>query len=197
MQVIIHHGAGAYSEYPRSLSSGAGVVGKPIIIPVVYSGSSTAALTIGLSNSPSSHSTVLGSSPFVNTSLILGPKLVSGVVSGNSMKLFAFYEPQEVRELCNVLLPEVITLAQNFPNPFNPTTEIKFAIPQPMRIRIHIFNTMGQKVNTLIDDDLLAGVYSIKWNGTDASGHKVSSGIYFYQLDAGEFIETKKMLFVK
>lgn len=95
------------------------------------------------------------------------------------------------------ILPLDFLLNQNYPNPFNPATTISYSLSQRGRVTIEVFNLLGQKVNTLIDRDEAAGTYSINWNGTDASGHKVATGVYFYRLRAGDYVETKKMILLK
>jgi len=83
-------------------------------------------------------------------------------------------------------------LAQNFPNPFNPSTTIKFSIPQSSNVTLKIFNTLGQEVSTLINQNMESGVHTINF---DAS--QLNSGIYFYRLDAGQFSEVRKMTLIK
>jgi hypothetical protein len=95
------------------------------------------------------------------------------------------------------VLPAKFELAQNYPNPFNPDTKIEFAVPQKSQVDLVIYNVMGQKVRTLISDELDAGWKQVTWDGKDDSGNTVSSGIYLYKLNAGEFVDSKKMTLVK
>jgi len=95
------------------------------------------------------------------------------------------------------LLPIEFGLAQNYPNPFNPETIIKFDIKHRTDVNISIFNILGQKVTTLADSEFEAGHYQATWNGTDDNGKSVSSGMYFYRLEADEFTDTKKMIMLK
>ncbi|MEW5923999.1 MAG: FlgD immunoglobulin-like domain containing protein [Candidatus Zixiibacteriota bacterium] len=95
------------------------------------------------------------------------------------------------------LLPKRFMLSQNYPNPFNPITTLEYSLPARAHVQLDIFNILGQKVKTLVDADRPAGVYRIVWDGTDHSGSIVASGIYFYRMEAGEHIETKKMLLIK
>ena len=88
-------------------------------------------------------------------------------------------------------------LAQNTPNPFNPQTEINFELPQAMAVRLQIFDLRGRLVKTLIDGQRQVGPQSIIWNGRDARGARVASGVYLYQLQAGEQVERRKMTLVK
>ncbi|MCK5051258.1 MAG: T9SS type A sorting domain-containing protein [Candidatus Cloacimonetes bacterium] len=85
----------------------------------------------------------------------------------------------------------------NYPNPFNPTTTISFSIPEESTIELSIFNIKGQKIKSLLNDQLTAGEHSITWNGEDFTGKKVSSGIYFYKLITPNASHTKKMLLLK
>jgi hypothetical protein len=95
-------------------------------------------------------------------------------------------------------LPKEFRLKHNYPNPFNPSTTIAFALPRACdNVRLEIFNILGQKVNTLVNESLSAGNYITRWDGDDAGGQPVSTGIYFYRLTAGEFVQSKKMLLLK
>lgn len=93
--------------------------------------------------------------------------------------------------------PGSFTLEQNFPNPFNPGTEIRFTLPENQRVELKIYNSLGQLVKTLANAPYEAGQHIVTWNATDDSGARVSSGIYIYQLQAGKFVQTKKMLLIK
>nr|MBN2276478.1 T9SS type A sorting domain-containing protein [candidate division Zixibacteria bacterium] len=97
----------------------------------------------------------------------------------------------------NELLPARFVLEQNVPNPFNPITDISFALPDPGRVRLEIFNILGQSVRLLVDEDLPAGRHLIRWNGRDDVGTEVASGIYFYRVDYGNLSQTRKMIMIK
>ncbi len=94
-------------------------------------------------------------------------------------------------------LPLAAALHQNFPNPFNPSTEIRFDIPTARDVQLRIYNQLGQTVRTLADNRMKAGSYRIKWDGRTKAGHTVSSGVYFYSLEAGDFSQIRKMTLVK
>lgn len=94
--------------------------------------------------------------------------------------------------LVNVELPTVFALEQNYPNPFNPSTVIKYSIPVDSRVELSIFNVLGEKVATLVNDLQKAGSYEINF---DAS--KLSSGVYLYKIEAGSFVSVKKMILAK
>jgi len=100
-------------------------------------------------------------------------------------------------ELQDAGVPRVFSLAQNYPNPFNLATEIKYQLPKTERVEIGIFNLLGQKVRTLIDERKAPGYYKACWDGKDTSGEIVASGIYFYKIRAGEFTDIKKMVLLK
>jgi hypothetical protein len=91
------------------------------------------------------------------------------------------------------LLPAMYTLSQNYPNPFNPSTTIDYSLPHASRVKLNIYNVLGQVVATLVNDQRAAGTYAVRWNASN-----LASGLYFYQLTAdGNTIATKKMLLVK
>ncbi len=94
-------------------------------------------------------------------------------------------------------LPFDFTLSQNYPNPFNPTTTIEYGLPVSTEVMIAIFNVLGQEVAVLVDGEKEAGYHTVTWDSRDAYGSQVSSGVYFYRIQAGEFVETKKMLLLK
>ena len=88
--------------------------------------------------------------------------------------------------------PVKFTLNSNYPNPFNPATNIDFALPEQCGVDLSIFNLTGQKVATLVDAKMESGNYTITWDGSN-----FSSGIYFYKLTAGDFTKTKRMTLLK
>ncbi|MCC7430206.1 choice-of-anchor D domain-containing protein [bacterium] len=94
-------------------------------------------------------------------------------------------------------IPTVFSLENNFPNPFNPTTTLRFALPEKAFTKLVVYNVLGQAIKTIVSEQLPAGYHSFKWNGTDENGKQVSSGIYFYRIVANNFVQTKKMTFLK
>ncbi|MEZ5357593.1 MAG: T9SS type A sorting domain-containing protein [Candidatus Zixiibacteriota bacterium] len=94
-------------------------------------------------------------------------------------------------------LPLTYSLGQNYPNPFNPATTIRFSIAKRGHVSLTVYNILGQIVRTLADQDYDAGEHDVSWNGRDASGQTVASGIYLYRLESEELIETKKMVLLK
>ena len=94
--------------------------------------------------------------------------------------------------------PEAFALANNYPNPFNPATTIKYALPQAADVELTVYNVVGQVVRTLVAEHQSAGRYVVEWDATNDNGHSLSSGMYFYRLEAGgDFHEVKKMLLLK
>jgi hypothetical protein len=94
--------------------------------------------------------------------------------------------------------PERFRLLQNYPNPFNPETIMEYALPEgPERVRLTIYNLLGQEVRTLVDEEKQAGTHRIHWDGTDDEGRRVASGIYFSRVKIGGFSEAKKMVLLK
>ncbi len=96
-----------------------------------------------------------------------------------------------VKEISNEL-PTSFFLTQNYPNPFNPNTKIRFALPRPSLVTLKVYNTLGEEIATLVADNFAAGRHEVAWN---ASGH--ASSVYLYRLQAGNFVETKKLMLLK
>jgi hypothetical protein len=94
-------------------------------------------------------------------------------------------------------LPPYFDLVRNYPNPFNPSTSIEYSVPTRAHVTIEIYNVLGQRVTTLVDETKSAGNYKAEWNGTDVAGKTVSTGVYLYRFKAGDFVETKKMVLLK
>jgi hypothetical protein len=102
-----------------------------------------------------------------------------------------------VHEYTDLPLPSEFALAQNYPNPFNPTTTIEFRIPQSSRVSLTLYNVLGQHVKKLVDQELAAGTYSTVWDGSGDDGQQLASGVYFYRLQTGAFVESRKMMLMK
>lgn len=94
-------------------------------------------------------------------------------------------------------LPTEFALHANFPNPFNPSTTIEYDLPRQASVEIVVYNIAGQKVRTLVNGNIDAGQHAAVWDGRDASGSRVSSGIYIYRITAGDFVRSRKMLLLK
>lgn len=97
----------------------------------------------------------------------------------------------------NPVIPLVTQLNSAYPNPFNPSTSISFDLAEKAGVNIEIFNIKGQKVKSLINEEISAGRHSVVWNGQDENHKKVSSGVYFYKMQAGKYIKINKMIMMK
>lgn len=93
--------------------------------------------------------------------------------------------------------PSTFKLEQNFPNPFNPVTNIKFSIPETARTSLTIYDILGREVVTLVNENLNPGLYDVTWDGRNTTGSQVVSGAYFYRLVAGDKVISQKMLLLK
>ena len=89
-------------------------------------------------------------------------------------------------------LPVVFSMEQNYHNPFNPNTKIKYSIPDLSFVTLKVYDVLGNEVETLVDEEKSVGSYEVEFDAT-----RLPSGVYFYQLNAGEFINTKKMILLK
>lgn len=102
-------------------------------------------------------------------------------------------EPDGVTEI----FPEIYALEQNYPNPFNPITTIQYRIAKDARVKLEVFNLLGQKVRMLAEGAQAAGTYTVTWDGKNDAGIPVASGIYFYRLVAESYVQTRRMLLLK
>jgi hypothetical protein len=105
--------------------------------------------------------------------------------------------PTLVAETHEATLPQQFRLDPNYPNPFNPSTTIRFALPASTQVGLVLYNMAGQKVATLLSGQREAGIYTVQWNGRDEQGHFLPTGVYLYRLQAGAQVETRKLLLLK
>lgn len=95
-------------------------------------------------------------------------------------------------------LPAAFGIAQNRPNPFNPVTTIHFELPEGAPVSLSVYDVKGRLVRSLVDTDAHApGRFDVRWDGRDEAGSRVASGIYFYRLEAGDFVESRSMVMLK
>jgi len=94
-------------------------------------------------------------------------------------------------------LPLDYILFQNYPNPFNPSTTVKFQVPKTSDVTIKIYDMLGQEIRTLFSEQVMRGNYTVEWDGLNEAGQQMSSGSYVYRMIAGEFMQSKKMVYVK
>ena len=102
-----------------------------------------------------------------------------------------------IREEHTVTQPQSLALCQNYPNPFNSSTTIRFSLPQQEMVALTIYNLAGQEVATLASSLREAGTYTLRWDGRDGEGRELASGVYLYRLQAGEQVETRKLLLLR
>jgi len=194
--------------------SGAGGADNQISTDIlVPSGIAAEAIIYGLSGTDVAAVTVDDG----NSKIFLTGFGFEGIVSGNSnltsplqlmfrtLTWFGVSGLISVEDEIASSLPKEFSLGQNYPNPFNPETSVNYTIPQEASVRLTIYNILGQKTVTLVDERKSSGVYTVKWNGTNDSGNQVASGLYFYRLEARHtkngnqriFVDAKKMLLLR
>ncbi len=96
----------------------------------------------------------------------------------------------------NDVIPQAFVLQQNYPNPFNPSTTIIYRLPEAARVRLTIHDLTGRQVRELVNQNQNAGSYSVQWDGRNQAGQTVATGVYIYEIQAGQFSQTRKMLFI-
>ena len=120
-------------------------------------------------------------------------QLLAGFMSWNG---HALKDPWDIGPMEDET-PNAYRLSQNFPNPFNPTTTIRFDIRAKGHVKLRIYNVAGQLVKTMVNDVMDAGSYTKEWKGTNNLGTEVASGVYFYRIEAGEYENVKKMVLLR
>ena len=106
-------------------------------------------------------------------------------------------EDWQLNTAAEEILPEQFVLKQNYPNPFNPSTTILYQLPRAEKVRIIIYDLTGRQVRELLNENREAGSYTVQWDGRNQGGQMVASGLYIYQIRAGQFSQNRKMVFVK
>ena len=126
-----------------------------------------------------------------------------GWAVGVSGSIYAFYGTVTGVEEKREEIPAVFALEQNFPNPFNPTTTIRYSLPKESTVKLSVYNLLGQEVASLRNDVQGAGQHDVVWNGRNDTGSPVATGVYFYRLEARPtdgaeaFVTFKKMVMMK
>jgi hypothetical protein len=113
---------------------------------------------------------------------------------GNNIIVFEFVTGIE-DEMFGI--PDEFALHQNYPNPFNPSTTIKYDLKHNTNVKIKVYDMLGREIKTVINENQTAGYKKAIWDGTNNSGQKISTGLYFYKLVTGDFVKTRKMVFIK
>jgi hypothetical protein len=119
------------------------------------------------------------------------------VVDDKGRVMKAIYGQTGISDQPALDLPKSFALLPNYPNPFNPETYIEYTLPADCQVTLAVYNILGQKVKTLINEHQSAGLKSVRWDGKDDSGNQVSAGVYFYSIKADNFTQTKKMILLK
>lgn len=146
----------------------------------------------------------LGNAAIINMIEITWPSNIVQTITNQSVNQFiTVIESATAIDIPQGAIPPRFELAQNYPNPFNPATQIHYQLPKTAKARLAIFNSLGQKVRTLVNGDKpqAAGFYTVEWDGRNDTGERVSSGIYFYRLEAETasqtVVQTRKMILLK
>ncbi len=121
--------------------------------------------------------------------LLLPGKSVTTLVGTIDESIIADIDDEKV--------PQGYQLYQNYPNPFNPETKIRFQLPENQRVRINIYNLLGQKVKTLVNQPYSQGLHTVQWNGDNDFGEQVASGIYIYRLRSEKFTKSYKCILLR
>jgi hypothetical protein len=93
--------------------------------------------------------------------------------------------------------PRQLALHQNHPNPFNPSTSIRFDLPETAHVKLRIYDVGGRLVRSLVDESLLPEFYALTWDGRDEQSREVGSGVYFYRLDVGDRVLTRRLVLIR
>ncbi len=163
----------------------------------VYNGSGSGLTVTGLSTLNTYRAMVLeynglpGFEGYNKTTSVNNPKMLQGlrIITKDSISIVEVNNPSEN---LTVGIPSKFEMSQNYPNPFNPTTNISFGLPVNSKVSIKIYDNSGREIRTLLNDTKTAGYYTVMF---DASG--LSSGVYFYKIEADKFSEVKRMLLIK
>ncbi len=134
---------------------------------------------------------------YVDKGLDNGVTYIYKVVDVDMAGVQTAHGPITVTPQASSGVPSEYALSQNYPNPFNSQTSISYAIPTASHVSLKIYNVLGEEVRTLVDADQQANTYQVTWDGRDAGGKQVASGVYFSTLKAGEFDATTKMVFLQ
>jgi len=119
------------------------------------------------------------------------------VVGSNDDKLYALNGELTGIEKPTSIVPEVIFVLQNQPNPFTVTTEIRYGLPENLNVNITVYNLLGEKIVTLVDENKKAGYYTTIWDGRDNTGRNLSSGVYFIKFNAGGYSRILKAILME
>ena len=142
----------------------------------------------------------------INTRRVIDPNSVSSISLGEvssrydrGLKIISGSESQVAAKVAEILalVPEKLSVDGNYPNPFNPTTTIRYGIPEPSDVRITVVNILGQEIVELKNGWQDIGRYEVVWNGQSSNGMPMSSGVYFVMLSNGKTLEAHKIMLIK
>jgi len=128
----------------------------------------------------------------IGTIYLDGNKIASGKIKKTNSNTFGIDESADVGVDENTPVPTEYLLSQNYQNPFNSSSVIKYSIPKLSQVTLKIINTLGEEIETLVKEEKPIGTYELNWNAVS-----LPSGVYFYRLQAGDFVQTKKMILLK
>jgi hypothetical protein len=124
-------------------------------------------------------------------------RLIAYDDAGNSSEYSVAIDVTVLWADLGIAIPDEFALHQNYPNPFNPVTTLRYDLPENGLVNIIIYDMLGRQVKTLVNQTHDAGYRSVIWDATNDYGKSVSAGIYLYQIQAGEYMQTKKMVLLK
>jgi len=130
----------------------------------------------------------------------LGQPSVIGIgIGGGKMGFLGFWKSGWISIVTETEMPPAYRndLSQNYPNPFNPVTTIEYSLAHEGYVELKIFNVQGQRIRTLVSESKLPGRHKVSWDGRNDMGREVTSGIYFYRLQTGQFVSVKKMIILR
>ena len=132
-----------------------------------------------------------------------GQPTIGKISSANYIAYIGFWHPYPVGPgieedlLFSRSIPIVFSLSQNYPNPVTHSTTIKYALPTESRVDVRVFNSAGQQIRTLVQENQDPGYYKVNWDLRGVSGDRLPSGVYFYRIRAGNFVRTRKMVILR
>jgi cyclomaltodextrinase / maltogenic alpha-amylase / neopullulanase len=137
-----------------------------------------------------------------NSQPVTGAELatISYTLSGYGSNVFVISDEPfvlGVNDTPTEAMPDRFSLGQNYPNPFNPTTEIRFSLGKSSVVKLAVYNVLGQRVTTLVNEQMAAGSHTVTFGGKDQFGRELASGVYFYRIEAGDFTQSRKMVMLK
>jgi len=135
---------------------------------------------------------------------VAGPLQIFDISTGNVSPISSitwdypiFWRELNTANIISSITPANFFISQNYPNPFNPTTQIKYNLPEDSFVDVTVYDVLGNVVSNLVNANQSSGYKSIRWNATNNQGEPVSAGVYLYKIQAGDFVDTKKMILLK